>query len=109
MMYLKKVILNFWAPWCGPCRAETPVFSDFAEEHPEIAVLGVAIDGTRDELQAAIEDWGIRYPVFRTDAAAQAAYNVRSIPLTVVIEPDGTISGVHAGLMLGPQLALLAR
>ncbi len=40
----KPMILNFWATWCEPCREEMPEISAFAQAHPDIVVLGLAID-----------------------------------------------------------------
>ncbi len=100
----QTVVLNFWATWCGPCRSEIPTFSAFAEEHPEIPVLGIATDGDPESLSAAAEALGIRYPVLRADAATTEAYRVSTIPTTVIVAPDGAIRSVHVGVMFRPQL-----
>ena len=102
-------MLNFWATWCGPCRTEIPWFSKFATENPDIVVLGIATDGTEDELRAASAQLGITYPVLRADSATQRAYGVNTIPTTVVVEPDGSVGTVHVGLMTGIQLELATR
>jgi thiol-disulfide isomerase/thioredoxin len=105
----KTVVLNFWATWCGPCRTEIPWFSKFATENPDVVVLGIATDGTEDELRAATAQLGITYPVLRADSATQRAYGVNTIPTTVVVEPDGSVGTVHVGLMTGIQLELATR
>lgn len=105
----KTVVLNFWATWCGPCRVEAPGLSSFAAEHPDIPVLGIAVDGTPDKLAAAAKDLGITYPVLRVDEATRKAYGVETLPTTVVVGPDGAVRSVHAGLMLETHLELLTR
>jgi peroxiredoxin len=105
----QTVVLNFWATWCGPCRVEIPTFSAFAEDHPEIPVLGIAVDGTPAQLKAAREKMGITYPVLLADDATLRAYKVRGIPHTVVVRPDGTIGANHVGVVFRPQLWWMTR
>jgi len=105
----RPVILNFWATWCGPCRMEIPSFSAFADANPQIPVLGIAVDGTPEELRAASKDLGITYPILLGRKDVQATYGVSTLPTTVIIGPDGTIHTVHTGLLFRPQLEWLTR
>ena len=105
----RTVVLNFWATWCGPCRLEIPSFSRFAKTHGDIVVLGVAVDGEVETLRRARHDLGITYPVLRADRATLAAYDVTSLPTTVVVRGDGSIRSAHAGMLFGPQLWWLTR
>jgi thiol-disulfide isomerase/thioredoxin len=101
----QTVVLNFWATWCGPCRIEIPTFSAFAAAHPDIPVLGIAVDGDPADLRRAASQLGISYPVLLADRATLSAWKVGTLPMTAVIDPAGTISSVHTGLMLRPHLA----
>ena len=101
------VVLNFWATWCGPCRTEIPAFSTFADENPDVVVLGVATDGDASTLKPAAEELGITYPVLVDSQGISASlYKVNTIPTTVVVGPEGTVETVHVGIMMGWQLAL---
>ena len=105
----QTVVLNFWATWCGPCRVEIPSFSRFADNNPDIAVLGVATDGSRAQLAAAKEKLDIRYRILRADSATIQAYGAHTIPMTVVVGPDGEVRGSHTGVMFRPHLWWLTR
>lgn len=105
----RPVVLNFWATWCMPCRIEAPSFEAFARSHPEIPVLGIAADGTADDLRTAAAELGITYPIVRGDRATLAAYGVTVYPTTVVVDAEGRVATSHAGLMLRPHLWLATR
>ena len=101
----RTVVLNFWAPWCAPCRLEIPAFSRFARRHPEVTVLGIAAPGEEAEIRSAATELEVAYPVLLADDRTLAAYGVTTFPTTVVVDPDGRVVTSHTGLMLDPQLA----
>jgi len=103
----QTVVLNFWATWCGPCRLEMPMLARWSRAHPDVAVLGIAVDDQIGPVRAFVRDRDVPYPVLWDDARVQAAYEVTTLPTTVVIGPDGRVSGAHTGLVLGPELDLL--
>ncbi len=106
----KPVILNFWATWCGPCKMEIPSINEFAREHPEVVVLGVAVDsGTLPVLKRAAEQLGIEYPVIRGNAGVQRLYGVRSVPTTFLVDADGRLAESHVGVVSARKLARWVR
>ncbi|MDP2310078.1 MAG: TlpA disulfide reductase family protein [Pseudomonadota bacterium] len=105
----QTVVLNFWATWCGPCRMEVPGLSAFARAHPDIPVLGIAVDGEAGALRKAAAELGLDYLVLRADVATRTAYGVSTLPTTVIVRPDGTVRSAHTGLMLQPHLWWLTR
>lgn len=100
----QTVVLNFWATWCGPCRSEIPEFRQFVNEHPDIPVLGIAVDGSMSKLRQFAKQNRMNYPVLKGDTEIQHEYNVSSLPMTVIVGPDGQIDDVHVGVMLASQL-----
>ena len=99
----RPVVLNFWATWCGPCQIEIPSFSQFADDNPDVVVLGVAMDGSPEELTRAAQEMGIRYPVVLANPEIKEAYGVTTLPTTVIIDPAGEVHSAHTGMMLVPN------
>lgn len=102
----KVVVLNFWATWCGPCKAEIPEFSAFAAQNPDVAVLGLVVPSSEgDQLATIVDQFPIRYRVLVADDAAVSDYGVSAFPTTVLVRPDGTIASVKQGAMDRVELA----
>ena len=88
------VVVNFFATWCPPCRAETP---DLIAAEKKYAARGVIFVGVDDEESPALvsvftKTKGIRYPVvLDRDGAVERSYDVRAIPTTYVLDRDGVV------------------
>lgn len=100
----QTVVVNFWATWCGPCRSEIPTFNEWSQEHPDIPVLGISTDTSAAKVRATRKQLEMSYPVMLSDQATAAAYNITSLPTTVIVGPDGQVKKVHVGQMFGWQL-----
>lgn len=102
----RVVVLNFWGTWCPPCLKELPGLSRFADEHPEVLVLGVAVDsGSAKRLAAEKERLDIRFPVVVADHLVQGAYGVRVLPTTFVIDGDGIVRHHQVGIVTEERLS----
>nr|WP_198044812.1 TlpA disulfide reductase family protein [Lysinibacillus timonensis] len=92
----KKVILNFWATWCPPCKAEMPHMQKFYEEHgDEVEVIAVNLtsrDNGREAIQSFINEYGLTFTIpLDADNVYGELYEVISIPTTYVIDENGDI------------------
>ena len=104
------VVLNFWASWCGPCKSEVPEFVRFSDDHPEIPVLGIAVDsGDEAAVARAAKRFGITYPVAVADRSTINAYSVSTLPTTVVVGPGGELKSSRIGTMTYSELEKAVR
>lgn len=99
----KPLVINFWATWCGSCRSEMPAFdSAFAQYGEDVTFLMVNLtDGSRETVDG-VKDFAqqndFSFPIyFDTQLSAARAYGVRSIPMTVFVRSDGTLSDYTIG------------
>lgn len=98
----KPVVLNFWASWCAPCRAEMPALQTIAGRYEDKGLVVVGVNATAtDSVTKAVEFAslnGVGFPiVFDHNNAVNAEYLVRSLPTTFFITPDGTIDDIVIG------------
>lgn len=88
-------VINVWASWCSPCRAEAPIFQDFATKNPQIQFLGIL---TRDNLSAArafTKRFEITYPTLTDDsiiASFRGKLTPNAIPTTLILDNNGRIA-----------------
>ena len=102
----KPVVLNFWGTWCPPCLEELPDLSEFGRAHPEVVILGIAVDsGDGKVLARAKERLGISFQVLAADNFVQQAYGVRVLPTTFLIDAGGIVRRHHVGVVTPEKLA----
>ena len=101
----KPVILNFWSTWCGPCKAEHPLFQGAAMQHPDVQFLGVVYSDQIDKVRRYIGIEGAAYPNLMDPGSHTAIdYGVTGVPETYFIDRNGMILHKEAGPVNGPML-----
>jgi peroxiredoxin len=101
------VVVNFWATWCPPCKAEMPGINAFYEAHQAEGLVVLAVNAKESEslVRPFIESSGFTFPVLLDPAGAVVnQYQVRSFPTTVIIDRDGVVRHIQVGLISEEEL-----
>jgi peroxiredoxin len=97
----KVVILDFWATWCGPCRAEIPNFIALQKQYEKqgLVVVGLSVDkDDADVVKPFAQRLGMNYPVVLADQKTQEAFGgIEAVPTTFIIDRKGRIAKEHMG------------
>lgn len=102
----KTVVLNFWASWCGPCKAEAPILAELAKtsDPSKVAIVGIAVWDLESDSRAFLADHGLNYTNGADKNGAVAIdYGVSGVPETFFIAPDGTLLGKLPGQLQSTQ------
>jgi thiol-disulfide isomerase/thioredoxin len=97
----KVVLLNFWATWCGPCRAEIPELIALQNRYKDhLLIIGLLVDDDDEkEIHKVVESEGINYPVALADPETRLAYGgIAALPTVFVINTEGRVVQKHVGL-----------
>jgi thiol-disulfide isomerase/thioredoxin len=104
------LVVNFWAPWCAPCRREIPALIEIQRDYASrgVRILGIAFD-TEEQVRRFAEEYHIDYPLFLS-ANRSAMYNIAfdnpsgSLPYTALLDRDQRILFQHNGELTSQQL-----
>jgi thiol-disulfide isomerase/thioredoxin len=102
----KVVVLNFWGPWCPPCRVESPDFSEAAKatKADGVEFMGVAVRDTEQNVAAFLADRRISYPSLfdRPGKTVQQFRDLRvaGFPFTIIVDKQGRVAAVYVSALL---------
>jgi thiol-disulfide isomerase/thioredoxin len=96
----KVILLNFWATWCGPCRAEIPDLIALQDRYKSrLQIIGLNVDDEEADIQKYVEEMGINYPVAMTSNDLRIQYGgIPALPTSFLLDTDGRVVQKHVGL-----------
>ena len=108
----KPLVINFWATYCPPCKAEMPLLEHGVGAQPGVRLVLINEGDTAQSARAFLSAIGVRQPsLLDADLAVGRAYSGTALPVTVFVKADGTISGRHIGQIdervLSSELSIL--
>jgi peroxiredoxin len=102
------VLVNLWATWCPPCKAEMPTINDFYQEHQEAGFTALMANVQEDgeTVQAFITANGFSFPVLLDgQGELMKLYGVRGLPTTFIIDRNGRVRHIQTGAITQAELA----
>lgn len=94
------VLVNFWASWCEPCKAESPALEELQRNFggEDFTVLGIATRDVSDDSREFVREFGLTYPQYRDrDGSLSRDWGTTGVPESFLIDPDGVLRAKHPG------------
>lgn len=103
----KIIVLNFFATWCGPCRAEMPELNRYFNQHKSDSFLLLGIDSEEqpDRVEDFLRELKVDFPAGIDRGSIQRKYGVTSFPTTVLIGVDGKVQFYETGALANADVA----
>jgi len=94
----RPVLINFWATWCPPCRAEMPELLQAARDYPDLVLLAVNVSEAPGSVSKFAEQFRMDVPVIIDPTGTISdRYSITGLPTSIFLAPDGTVTSVRPG------------
>lgn len=104
----KRVVLAFWASWCGPCRQELPALAELQKTRDDVVIYAVNVDRTERDAQKFLAKVKVDLPIiWDNESVAMGGYNVLSMPTMFLLDENGTVKLRKTGYSAEAGLTLL--
>ncbi len=103
----KVIVLNFFATWCGPCRAEMPELNRYYKEHQDqnFIIIGIDSEEKQERVTDFLKELKVEFPSGIDEGPIQKQYGVASFPTSVLIGVDGKIQFYESGALVNAEVA----
>ncbi|SHN68032.1 TlpA family protein disulfide reductase [Desulfovibrio litoralis] len=100
------VLVNFFATWCPPCKAEIPVLQRLFAKHPanKLKVIALSVDEETEEVLPFMQKLGAKYPIFLAQNDLSEKWNLYAIPRLLIFDKSGKLVKDHEGMMSEQEL-----
>jgi thiol-disulfide isomerase/thioredoxin len=108
----KVVVVNFWATWCAPCRAEIPDLVALQDKYrDQLLVVGISEDeGPVDKVRAFTAERKVNYPIVMTTPDLEKLFpGIVALPTTFILDKDGKVAQKHVGMLHARETEATAR
>jgi peroxiredoxin len=105
------LLVNFWASWCEPCKAEVPVLNELYRKHKSsgLTIVGISVEEPKEAVDTFVRKHQIEYPVLLdSDGSVSRRYGLIGMPMNVLIDRRGVVATFKFGVVDDQFTAALA-